>query len=235
MIRARGGLAFATALLWIGWMRLGAPEVERKLLEGRELGPRTLSVDEVEQAWTELAPARPELLPPAPLARDCRTDIAEIRAMTADEEAAVSALWWVLEPQQREEGRALAASLPPLEYVGDSRFVEPETPALTRALLVTYGFRRAPYPAPGAGTPWATEGWDRRHMMLAAIALARQGRLSGDQAAQLLSLTLDVLALQRNKKALEARLSNRLSPGFRAAAIRRWAARHPSEAGKGRR
>ena len=225
-VTLRPWIVLATVGLSCAWLYWGAPWLEAQLLSGREQGPRTLSEREIHAAWQDLESWRPELLPVGLLAAECQRDMTRLRELTSLEDDSLSVIWVVLTQPQREQGRELADTLPPLEYEGDSRFVEPETPALSLALLEGYGYQLAEYPAPPQLKPWVLEGWDRRGLMMATIALVKARLIDEAQAAQLLALTIEVLQLQQAKKSLELQLMKRLPLELQEVATQRWLMRH---------
>jgi hypothetical protein len=194
------------ALAWIvaatAWFAFGAPRVVEGMRRERIDATRVPTLAEL-RGYADGQPHR--------VTREARALFVETRALEAREDAWARTASWLLGPAARVTAAARANEVAPASRDGSRPGVEPEMEALARAIVKRYGAPAATLPEAPATDGWG--GYPRAERARAIRGAVERGELDADAAPVLLAATLDAMAAQERRVAIEARLWQILDDG----------------------
>ena len=194
-LRLRLVLAGLIGTCWYGFV---SPEIMTRIQKQRSRG---LSLDAVETVQDLLAEKAGELDPSVLEMVDTLDDL------KAQEDERISAMMGLPEQEAIAEAAFGLKDLPPPRYESDHRFFEPLIPELTVLIIETYGYAVQPL-AETDGPPSEGRRSDKLEILL---SLVHHKLLSDEHAAQILSGSMELSAIEVKRRTIETTLRELIS------------------------
>ncbi len=202
-----GGLAILTWAIWL------SPMLSHQLLQMRALRSTTISIPTLELAWNDLESRNITIFTSDEERQAIELETAAIEEMSLLEERLISAIWSEIPDPLKPEVLAKVRGKHEPPAVFDPRYVDPFAPALIKAVIEQYGYRRISAPLPDVRS--ASSVHSRPERLQSARLLIEDKALGADSAARILDATLRLTMAQRRRVERERELSNQLPKQLR--------------------
>jgi len=195
-IQARLATAAGICVVWFGFI---GPGLSDRIHASNLEGPKPFSIQNIRDQLAEDQDTG------GPLDQiEIQEALPKLAALELAEEERVMAMYGLLSREVRDQSEQLVSTLPPLTYAVDPRFFEPVAPSVVRQCLEHYGYAVSPLPVAKRMT--RPEGMDRQDVLMRILSAIHHRLLSPEQAAMVLHGSMELLALQTKRMAIEAEL-----------------------------
>jgi len=194
-LKLRLALAALIGACWYGFV---SPEIMSRIQKQRSRG---LTLDAVENVQDLVAEKAGELEP------EVLEMVDTLNNLKAQEDERISAMMSLPEQEAIGEAAFGIKDLPPPRYESDHRFFEPLIPELTVLIIETYGYAVQPL-AETDGPPSEGRRSDKLEILL---SLVHHKLLSDEHAAQILSASMELSAIEVKRRNIETALRDIIS------------------------
>lgn len=194
-LKLRLVLASLIGACWYGFV---SPEIMSRIQKQRSRG---LTLDAVENVQDLVAEKAGELEP------EVLEMVDMLNNLKAQEDERIYAMMSLPEQEAIGEAAFGIKDLPPPRYESDHRFFEPLIPELTVLIIETYGYAVQPL-AETDGPPSEGRRSDKLEILL---SLVHHKLLSDEHAAQILSASMELSAIEVKRRTIETALRDIIS------------------------
>jgi len=201
--------------VWLIWI---SPNLSRQLHQSRALRSTTISIPTLRMAWQELESAGGPPLIDKVSAVEIRQEMETIREISLYEEQLITAIWAQIPDPMKPEALDVARQRQGPLPIMDSRYVDPDVPALIDAVISAYGYQRLPTSLPDLHA--STSKTSRQDRLRATRHLLAEAMVGTESAARILDAAFRLSVTQRKRVLRERQLASQLPPIIRVTAAR---------------